>query len=487
MFIISDALTALRSYTVRAPVETFAGVDAAPSLEQVKKVLLSAVAACAIVGGSVAGIAALSGADQMLGFKRLLDLNGERNLPTWFASAILLSAAGLLGGIAADRERQHRGGWAFLAGVFGVLSLDEAASLHEMSNAPLRALFQSGPRFYFPWILGGLSLAATVAFVEWPLLRALPRRTAATLVSAGGIYLTGAVGFEALAAPLYASQAHPLVHAAFITTEETLEMAGVALFIIALAQFAASQGIAVTLNFDERARVMRANRVRLSPQRVFNLMLLAALALTGTNMLLQSIHFSTPAHIPGVVRLFDLAREGNIPTWYQSSTLLACGAVAAAIAAAARQAQSPFRVYWALTAVLFVALSADEAASMHEMTVKPLRSAFNTSGLLYYPWIVLGGAAVAVLAVVSRAFLTSLPVRTRRTLLTAAAVFLSGALGVEALGGMYAEVHDRRTLLYGVITSAEETLEMLGIAVAMRALLEYLRDYVGTVRVAIRA
>jgi hypothetical protein len=95
------------------------------------------------------------------------------------------------------------------------------------------------------------------------------------------------------------------------------------------------------------------------------------------------------------------------------------------------------------------------------MTVSPLRSAFHTTGLLYYPWIVLGAAAVVMLGLVSIRFLRSLPRRTRRTLVFAAIVFLTGALG-----GMYAETHGRRNLAYGGITTIEETLEMLGVAIA---------------------
>jgi hypothetical protein len=191
--------------------------------------------------------------------------------------------------------------------------------------------------------------------------------------------------------------------------------------------------------------------------------------------------------MPRLVRLFDLAREGNVPTWYQSYALLGCGALAALIAFAEWQHRSAFRVQWALTALFCVYMSADEAASIHEMTVSPLRNAFHTTGLLYYPWIVLGATAVIALAIVSRRFLQSMPRRTRRTLVVAAIVFLTGALGFEALGGMYAETHGRRNLGYGGLTTVEETLEMLGIALAAFGLVEYLRDHVGRVRLSIGA
>jgi hypothetical protein len=66
-------------------------------------------------------------------------------------------------------------------------------------------------------------------------------------------------------------------------------------------------------------------------------------------------------------------------------------------------------------------------------------------------------------------------------------VYITGALGVEALGGMYAEVHGRRNLAYGAITTVEETLEMVGMSIAILGLLEYLRDHVGRIRLSIAA
>ena len=459
-----------------------------PRVLHIRAILVLGVTAFATVGAAVGFIGAVTGADYMLGFKRLLDLNGERNLPTWFSSGILLAAAALLGGLAADTERPHRRAWVFLSIVFVYLSLDEAASIHEMSNAPLRALLHAGPALYFPWIIGGLALAGIVLAVEWRMLRALPPRTAVAFVVSGAVYVAGAVGFEELAAPLYARHAHPVVQAALLVAEESLEMIGVALFIVALARYWTIDRTALTFDFAEASpRTARSSVVSLPPRTVLRALLVAAAALAAVNLTLQSIHFLTPLHMPRLVRLFDLAREGNVPTWVQSYTLLGCGALAALVAFAEWQHRSPFRVHWALTALFCVYLSADEAASIHEMAVRPLRSAFHTGGLLYYPWIVVGAAAALAVAVASHRFIRSLPPRTRRTVIIAAVVYVTGALGVEALGGMYAETHGQRNLTYGLITTVEETLEMAGMSIAAFALLEYLRDHIGRIRLSIAA
>ena len=118
--------------------------------------------------------------------------------------------------------------------------------------------------------------------------------------------------------------------------------------------------------------------------------------------------------------------------------------------------------------------------------MRPLRSALGASGILYYPWVLVGALVVLVIAIISRRFFGALPAATRRALVTGAAVFLTGALGVEALGGMYAEQDGRQNLGYGLITTVEETCEMLGVAIVIGGLLTHLRDHVGTVRLTAR-
>jgi hypothetical protein len=49
--------------------------------------------------------------------------------------------------------------------------------------------------------------------------------------------------------------------------------------------------------------------------------------------------------------------------------------------------------------MVFVFLSIDESAAIHEMAVEPMRRLFNAHGLLYFSWVILGAAFVTVLAI----------------------------------------------------------------------------------------
>jgi hypothetical protein len=65
----------------------------------------------------------------------------------------------------------------------------------------------------------------------------------------------------------------------------------------------------------------------------------------------------------------------------------------------------------------------------------------------------------------------------------AAAIYLAGAIGVEMLSGLQADLYGEANMGYALITTAEELLEMLGIVVLITALLNYLPTAVSGIRI----
>lgn len=57
-------------------------------------------------------------------------------------------------------------------------------------------------------------------------------------------------------------------------------------------------------------------------------------------------------------------------------------------------------------------------------------------------------------------------------------MFVGGALGMEMVGGQYADSFGGGTPVYMAITSIEESLEMFGIVVFVYALLTYIRSHI---------
>jgi hypothetical protein len=174
------------------------------------------------------------------------------------------------------------------------------------------------------------------------------------------------------------------------------------------------------------------------------------------------------------IALFDLDREENVPTLYSSATLLISSGLLAVIAAARKRQKKGDYLYWAGLAVVFLFLSIDETAGLHERLIKPLRSALHTSGILFYAWVIPYGIFLIAMMLIYLRFLFSLAVRFRYLIIFAGILYVAGALGGELIGGYWAELYSVENITYALITTCEESLEMAGVLVFIYALMSYI-------------
>jgi hypothetical protein len=165
----------------------------------------------------------------------LLKLGEESNLPTWLSSIQLFTIAAVLVPLAyRDIDRERRGSWA-LALVpifFAVLSLDEAATLHERLGSWLTTEFEIGADLRSgPWIFLFAPLAAVFAVVAALQIRPYlkgHRRAIRLAVGGAAIYGLAAVGLE-VAANFVVEDS--FVHRSLAFSEEIGELAGVNLML----------------------------------------------------------------------------------------------------------------------------------------------------------------------------------------------------------------------------------------------------------------
>lgn len=182
-----------------------------------------------------------------------------------------------------------------------------------------------------------------------------------------------------------------------------------------------------------------------------------------------------------VVSLKDLLfpnAETNLFSWY-SATVLAAVAIGfgvhAFIAKKGSRLFGPF-VVLAATALL---MSADEAAMLHER-LDGLAAWLGLSISWGYQWIVIG-IPIAVVAGIGLLWLArALDPLLRRRLVFAGVVFLLGAIGGELLGGMITKIdlglsNDASYVVHSAAILVEETLEISGALLALRAALLHLR------------
>lgn len=216
------------------------------------------------------------------------------------------------------------------------------------------------------------------------------------------------------------------------------------------------------------------NPVAINPSRILRLMLgLIAFLLLGHAMgLVARFHFGRDT-VFGLVLMFDMDMEMNLPTFFSSASLLFAGLLLWLISCEKRESREYF-YSWAGLAGIFLFLAVDEAAMVHELLIYPLRHVFAPSGVLYFAWVMPYGLALVVAAVLYIRLLRSLPREFSIRFVMAGIIYLCGALGGEMLTGWYASLHGEETLFYAIWTTGEELLEMLGLTLFVYALLLYL-------------
>lgn len=176
----------------------------------------------------------------------------------------------------------------------------------------------------------------------------------------------------------------------------------------------------------------------------------------------------------GLLRIFDLNEENNVPTWYASGTLLLCSALLAFVGLCKLRDTEGYATHWLALSAIFLLLSLDEVASVHELSGMWLYSIFPMTGYLFYTWVIPGAIMVCIVFCAFYRFLLHLPIRTRRLFLLAGILFVGGSIGLDLPEGYYHSLYGNKTLAFSSMVLLEEGLEMVGVVVFLYALLSYI-------------
>ncbi|MEZ0326349.1 MAG: hypothetical protein ACAH95_10625 [Fimbriimonas sp.] len=184
----------------------------------------------------------------------------------------------------------------------------------------------------------------------------------------------------------------------------------------------------------------------------------------------------------GFIPKFNLDAEDNVPTFFSALLLVGAAGLLTIIGTLKKKAKDTFALHWFTLAALFLFLGTDEASSIHETLIMPLRTAFKAEGIFHYAWVIAAIPLVILFMVGFAKFFFHLPRRFRLLLGLAVGTYITGALGLELIGGWYAARNGLDNWGYVLLTTIEETLEMAGVVVLIYGLLEYLKQYAGQIR-----
>jgi hypothetical protein len=226
--------------------------------------------------------------------------------------------------------------------------------------------------------------------------------------------------------------------------------------------------------------------------------IIAVLLLADLGGQIATYRYGHPG-VLGLVSLFDLDSETNIPTWYSSSALLMCGVALALIAAVKRRQEDRFSTHWTVLALGFVYLSADETAGIHEvigpmfggagrwLTQHASQRFAYLGAFPVYTWVLPATVAVLLVGLWYVKFLLALPRRFGTLFFLSAVIFLGGSMGMEVVGARHVLYYGQHNPTYGAMVALEETMEMSGIAVFLVSLLAYARSEIGPIQVSVAA
>ncbi len=203
------------------------------------KVLLGAIAALFMLGIVAPLIYHTTRSDGVKHLMLRFDPGQEGNLPTWFASTLLLLAAGSVFAVALVRrhagERRHLTRWFLLAGLIFVAAVDEASGFHELLTPATKRFVETTGFLDNAWMIPVAGLLVVLGIVYLPWLMALPRRTAVLVVLAGAIFIGGAMACEGVGSVVLERQGPGgLPYAMVVATEEAFENLGSAMFLLAM-------------------------------------------------------------------------------------------------------------------------------------------------------------------------------------------------------------------------------------------------------------
>ncbi|MFO7323350.1 MAG: hypothetical protein DIU68_016590 [Chloroflexota bacterium] len=201
--------------------------------------------------------------------------------------------------------------------------------------------------------------------------------------------------------------------------------------------------------------------------------LLAGISITG-KYVQAALGENSPEAFDIFVRIFNINRELSIPTWYVSSVLLLGGLTSMVIAIIKRARREPFVGRWFGLAAMFIYFSADEAAELHEYLTEPIGEGLNTTGPLYFGWIIAGAIAVVIVGLIYFRFWLHLPGYMKRLYLLAAVLYVGGGIGIEMIGSNLWYLEGGSSLTYSTVGTVEELFEILGAVVFLYAQLVYL-------------
>jgi hypothetical protein len=228
----------------------------------------------------------------------------------------------------------------------------------------------------------------------------------------------------------------------------------------------------------------RGTGIAVSPRTVRNVLLLVVMGLTvvGTLTVLYVYLLADQGYEDTYLGrrfylVFDPRGDLSLHDWFSTLALFGCAGLSALIALTTRAERGPYVVHWIVLSLIFLYLSADEAAALHERASDELRNPEGDNPWLE-PWVGPAAALILIYGFIYLRLVLDLPPRVRRALVLGVVVLVAGAVGFEVLQSHLANIGVlANTLGYALVATGEQFLEMLGVVIIVYALMLHLSSF----------
>ena len=196
-----------------------------------------------------------------------------------------------------------------------------------------------------------------------------------------------------------------------------------------------------------------------------------------------------------LVSLFDMAKERSFPNFISAAALLVTAAAAFLISRVSPSRRGALVNGWRLSAAILLFLAFDEGVSLHDRLAVPGQALMHSHGIFFIGWILPYLALLILCGLLLLPFAVALPRPVMFRLMAAAIVYVGASMGLEMIEGLLMERSIdgaslvqvdqeavNNTLSMVLLVALEESGEMLGVALALRALLLHLGDLCPTWR-----
>ena len=226
--------------------------------------------------------------------------------------------------------------------------------------------------------------------------------------------------------------------------------------------------------------------IRVSSRQIFRTHLFVITCLVLAPLLMHVVFLLTGHdYIFGIRPLFDLNKEKNVPALFSASAILISALTLFVLHRRYRLADREGATFFLIIGCVFLYLACDEAFSFHELLTPITNQQMNVGGAFFkFSWIAPALLFSLVVFLFSLKFLWRTDPDMRKFLVLSGAVFITGAVGLEAAMGFYIEsVTGPWTLWQNtvafILSACEETMEMLGIALFLYGLLRHFERHFG--------